>query len=80
MARVSYRPRLEEERPQVFQLHPTGWHIAAGHAVKLELLGADQPYIFAVYPHRRFVSPKVRVFVDALRAAFGDGTRDPWWP
>jgi DNA-binding transcriptional LysR family regulator len=36
--------------------------------------------IYAVYPHRRFVSPKVRVFVDALRAAFGDGTRDPWWP
>lgn len=36
--------------------------------------------VFAVYPHRRFVSPKVRVFVDALRAAFGDGSRDPWWP
>jgi len=36
--------------------------------------------VFAVYPHRRFVSPKVRVFVDALRAAFGDGARDPWWP
>jgi DNA-binding transcriptional LysR family regulator len=36
--------------------------------------------VFAVYPHRRFVSPKVRVFIEALRAAFGDGTRDPWWP
>jgi DNA-binding transcriptional LysR family regulator len=36
--------------------------------------------IFAVYPHRRFLSPKVRVFIEALRAAFGDGTRDPWWP
>ena len=36
--------------------------------------------VFAVYPHRRFVSPKVRLFVEALRAAYGDGTTDPWWP
>ncbi len=36
--------------------------------------------VYAIYPHRRFVSPKVRVFVDSLRAAYGDGTRDPWWP
>jgi DNA-binding transcriptional LysR family regulator len=36
--------------------------------------------VFAVYPHRRFVSPKVRVFLEALTAAFGDGNRDPWWP
>jgi DNA-binding transcriptional LysR family regulator len=36
--------------------------------------------VFAVYPHRRFLSPKVRVFVEALRATFGDGNRDPWWP
>ncbi len=35
--------------------------------------------VFALYPHRRFVSPKVRVFIDALRAALGDGTTDPWW-
>jgi DNA-binding transcriptional LysR family regulator len=36
--------------------------------------------VFAVYPHRRFVSPKVRVFLEELTATFGDGTRDPWWP
>jgi DNA-binding transcriptional LysR family regulator len=36
--------------------------------------------VFAVYPHRRFVSPKVRVVIEALSARFGDGTRDPWWP
>jgi DNA-binding transcriptional LysR family regulator len=35
--------------------------------------------VYAVYPHRRFVSPKVRVFIEALRATYGDGTRDPWW-
>jgi hypothetical protein len=35
--------------------------------------------IFAIYPHRRFLSPKVRVLVEALRAAFGDGDTDPWW-
>jgi DNA-binding transcriptional LysR family regulator len=34
---------------------------------------------FAIYPHRRFLSPKVKVFVEALRETFGDGTRDPWW-
>jgi DNA-binding transcriptional LysR family regulator len=36
--------------------------------------------VFAVYPHRRFLSPKVSAFVEALRATLGDGTRDPWWP
>ena len=36
--------------------------------------------LYALYPHRRFLSPKVRVFVEALRAAFGDGSRDPWRP
>jgi DNA-binding transcriptional LysR family regulator len=36
--------------------------------------------VFAIYPHRRFVSQKVRIFVEALRAAYGDGTADPWWP
>jgi DNA-binding transcriptional LysR family regulator len=36
--------------------------------------------VFAIYPHRRFLSPKVKVFAEALREAFGDGTRDPWWP
>jgi DNA-binding transcriptional LysR family regulator len=36
--------------------------------------------IYAVYPHRRFVPSKVRAFVDFLRAALGNGSRDPWWP
>jgi DNA-binding transcriptional LysR family regulator len=35
--------------------------------------------VFAVYPHRRFLAPKVRTFVEALRMAFGDSARDPWW-
>jgi hypothetical protein len=29
---------------QVFQLHPGGWHFAAGHQAKLELLAFDAPY------------------------------------
>jgi DNA-binding transcriptional LysR family regulator len=36
--------------------------------------------VYAVYPHRRFLSPKVKVFLEALTASIGDGTRDPWWP
>jgi DNA-binding transcriptional LysR family regulator len=36
--------------------------------------------VYAVYPHRRFVPSKVRAFVDYLRAASGDSSRDPWWP
>jgi DNA-binding transcriptional LysR family regulator len=36
--------------------------------------------VYAVYPHRRFLAPKVKAFVEALRAAYGDGTTDPWLP
>lgn len=36
--------------------------------------------VFAVYPHRRFVSPKVRLLIDTLIAKLGDETDDPWWP
>jgi hypothetical protein len=38
-----YRPRSDNAGPQVFQLHPNGWHFAAGHAPKLELLGQSVP-------------------------------------
>jgi hypothetical protein len=37
-----YRP--ERDGPQVFQIHPSGWHFAEGHVAKLELLGRDFPY------------------------------------
>ena len=36
--------------------------------------------LYAVYPHRRFLAPKVSAFVEILRATYGDGTKDPWWP
>jgi dienelactone hydrolase len=39
--------RIDANKPnglQVFQLHPGAWHFAAGHVVKLELLGQDSPY------------------------------------
>lgn len=32
----------------------------------------------ALYPQRRFLSSKVRAFLEALQAAYGDGARDPW--
>ncbi len=40
-----YRPRPSGR--QTFQLHPQGWHFAAGHVPKLELLGRDTPYMQA---------------------------------
>jgi predicted acyl esterase len=40
-----YRPRSDNAGPQVFQLHPSGWHFTAGHVVKLELLGRSTPYV-----------------------------------
>ena len=46
VARTVYRPDVSAGAPtrQVFQLHPNGWHFAAGHVAKLELLTADSPY------------------------------------
>lgn len=35
-------------------------------------------HVYAIYPHRRFLSPKVKAWVEAVRATYGDGTRDPW--
>jgi DNA-binding transcriptional LysR family regulator len=34
--------------------------------------------LFAVYPHRRFLSPKVRAFLEALVARFPEDNADPW--
>jgi predicted acyl esterase len=42
-----YRPRSDNLGPQVFQLPPSGWHFAAGHAPKLELLGQSVPAGYA---------------------------------
>lgn len=37
--------------------------------------------LYACYPHRRHLSPKVRAFLEVLRATYGDDpTHDPWWP
>jgi DNA-binding transcriptional LysR family regulator len=37
--------------------------------------------MFACYPNRRHLSPKVRAVLDFLRATYGDDpSRDPWWP
>ncbi len=39
-----YRPQMDIDAYQVFQLHPNGWHFAAGHIPKLELVGQSPPY------------------------------------
>ena len=42
VARTVYRP--DASGRQVFQLHANGWHFAAEHVAKLQLLGRDAPY------------------------------------
>jgi hypothetical protein len=40
--------RIDPARPDTrieFQLEPNGWHFAAGHVPKLELLGRDEPFL-----------------------------------
>jgi hypothetical protein len=44
VAQSLYRPRDDNQNPQVFQLHANGWHFAAGHVAKVELLGQSSPY------------------------------------
>jgi hypothetical protein len=41
VARGLWRPATGGPKRQVFQLHPAGWHFAAGHVAKLELLPKD---------------------------------------
>ena len=43
VARGVYRPAGGSQE-MVFQLHPQGYHFAAGHVAKLELLPSDFPY------------------------------------
>lgn len=48
VSRGAYRLTDNQTGKQVvFQLHGNGWHFAAGHVAKLELLGADAPYLRA---------------------------------
>lgn len=42
IARALYRPTGSGR--VLFQLHANAWHFAAGHVVKLQLLGQDAPY------------------------------------
>ena len=46
LVRGVLRPRATG-RPEPFQLAPAGWHVAAGHVLKLELLGQDAPHFRA---------------------------------
>lgn len=57
-----------------------GDDVAAGRMEPLLLAWALPEYsVYAVYPHRRFLAPKVKVFLEAAAQRIGDGSRDPWW-
>lgn len=45
VAKGVYRPA--GSAVEVFQLHANGWHFAAGHTPRLQLLGSDSPYVRA---------------------------------
>jgi len=36
--------------------------------------------LFACYPHRRHLSPKVAALIEFLGTYGDDPGRDPWWP
>lgn len=58
IARGLYRP-VGGSQEIVFQLHPQGYHFAAGHVAKLELLPSDLPY-------GRFSNLQTNVTVNSL--------------
>ncbi|MFN8160649.1 MAG: acetylxylan esterase [Solirubrobacterales bacterium] len=51
---------------QVFQLHPNGWHFAAGHVAKLELLPSDPPYGRASNGQKRVTVRNLRLTLPVL--------------
>jgi DNA-binding transcriptional LysR family regulator len=54
-----------------------GEDLRAGRVVQiLHDWGAGESWVWAVYPHARFLPLKMRAFVDFLVAEFGDGP--PW--
>jgi len=61
-------------------LSPTFFCFDALRANKLEIalrdFGEDPLSVYAVYPHRRHLSPRVRAFVDFLAERFGE---NPYW-
>jgi DNA-binding transcriptional LysR family regulator len=55
--------------------------VAAGmEPVLLDWTVEPRLRLYALYPHRRFLPAKVRLFVELLREDLGDPDRDPWWP
>jgi predicted acyl esterase len=45
VSRGAYRLTDSQKGPITLQLHGNGWRFAPGHQAKLELLGADEPYL-----------------------------------
>jgi predicted acyl esterase len=58
VARGVYRP-VGGTQEMVFQLHPQGYHFAAGHVAKLELLPSD-------FPYERFSNLQANVIINNL--------------
>jgi DNA-binding transcriptional LysR family regulator len=54
-----------------------GTDLASGRLVRLlDSYFPKELSIYAVFPERRFLAPKVRVFIDAMVAAM---TPEPYW-
>jgi predicted acyl esterase len=77
VAHSFYRPRSDNLGPQVFQLHPNGWHFVAGHAPKLELLGQSVPYGRAPGGDFAVTVRNLELRLPVLEAADGRVVRTP---
>lgn len=71
-----YRPRNDRGR-DVFQLHPNGWHFAAGHVAKLELLGQSEPYVRASNGTFSVTVDRLELRLPVVEAPDGRAIRTP---
>src|SRR5262249_41928132 len=65
---------------EVFQLHPNGWHLMAGHIPKLELLGQSPGYGRAATGSFRITVTDLELRLPVLQAANGADVLAPAQP
>jgi hypothetical protein len=77
--RGTFRPQSGSNRA-VFQLHPNGWHFAAGHVARLQLLGRDAPFARPSNGTFSITASKLQLRLPVHEHANGGQVRRPLWP